>query len=148
MKTTEERLQHYSLPIDGHLVWCGTSNPLGYGRMWVNGRTVLTHCLAWEVAYGPVPEGIHVLHLCDTPPCNEPEHLYLGTQADNMQDRDAAGNNHHVNKTRCPRGHPYDEVNTYTDPSGARRCRACAQDRLRYWRAKGTRKVVEKCVDK
>ncbi len=47
--------------------------------------------LAWEIVKGPIPPGMHVLHRCDCPPCVRPDHLFLGTHADNMRDMIAKG---------------------------------------------------------
>ena len=44
------------------------------------------HRAAWELANGPVPNGMSVLHRCDNPPCVRPEHLFVGTQKDNVRD--------------------------------------------------------------
>ena len=49
-------------------------------------RHVKAHRFAWELAFGPIPAGIKVLHRCDIPNCVRPEHLFLGTQADNVAD--------------------------------------------------------------
>lgn len=54
--------------------------------------------MAWEVANGSIPAGMHVLHSCDNPPCVNPEHLRLGTHADNMADKAAKG------RCNIPRG--------------------------------------------
>jgi hypothetical protein len=50
-----------------------------------------THRVAWEEANGPIPDGKCVLHSCDNPPCCNPEHLFLGSDIDNVVDRDAKG---------------------------------------------------------
>ena len=63
----------------------------GYGDRRVNGRRVSVHRLAWEEAYGPIPPGLFVCHHCDTPPCYEPTHLFLGTHTENMRDAQAKG---------------------------------------------------------
>lgn len=50
-----------------------------------------SHRLAWEFTYGPVPDGLWVLHKCDNPPCCNPRHLFLGTDLDNKHDSIAKG---------------------------------------------------------
>jgi hypothetical protein len=52
-----------------------------------------THRVAYEAAFGSIPDGMNVLHTCDNPPCCEPEHLWLGTDADNAADRKKKGRN-------------------------------------------------------
>ena len=143
-KTIEERLQHQSLGIGEHMIWCGTLSRRGYGKLSVGGKAIPAHRLAWLVEYGPIPAGLLVLHLCPGEPhaCIRAEHLYLGTHADNAKDRDRAGHNRESNKTQCPRGHPYDEANTYNLPSGDRVCLTCRRfrDRARSPRLAGSRK--------
>jgi hypothetical protein len=62
-----------------------------YGNVKYKGHQISTHRLAWLLAYGPIPEGLFVLHHCDTPPCCRPDHLWLGTALDNMRDMIAKG---------------------------------------------------------
>ncbi len=68
--------------------WQGRRYPTGYGR---SGHQVYSHRRSWEITNGPIPRGLHVLHKCDNPPCVRPDHLWLGTHADNMHDRDRKG---------------------------------------------------------
>lgn len=77
--------------------WTGWKYGWGYGRFTVGARrtgdrrNVAAHRYSWELANGPIPEGLHVLHKCDNPPCVRPEHLFLGTNDDNIADRIAKG---------------------------------------------------------
>lgn len=75
-------------PGDGCWVFTrGTSrHPHGYGSLSVNRRETLAHRVSWELAHGPIPPGLRVLHKCDNPPCVRPDHLFLGTQLDNVRD--------------------------------------------------------------
>jgi hypothetical protein len=65
-------------------------------------RMVASHRFAWEGAYGPIPEGLCVLHKCDTPCCVNPDHLFLGTQLDNIEDMARKGRGR-----RSPQGLPF-----------------------------------------
>lgn len=69
------------------------------------------------------------MHRCDNPPCINPEHLFLGTRADNIADMCAKGRHWEAAKTECKNGHPFDEGNTrlYVMKNGRTRrvCRAC-----------------------
>ena len=57
-----------------------------YGCFWKDGKPMLAHRAAYELFIGPIPPGMLVLHKCDLPLCVNPQHLWLGTQTDNMQD--------------------------------------------------------------
>jgi len=86
---------------------------------------IRTHRLAWELANGPIPDGLSVLHHCDNPPCCNVEHLFLGTQTDNHADMVAKGRHYHPNPTHCPAEHEFTSANTYVTPKGYKVCRIC-----------------------
>ncbi len=62
-----------------------------YGQFKWLGRPRLAHRVAWELTFGPIPEGLDVLHTCDNRLCCNPEHLFLGDEATNTADRVAKG---------------------------------------------------------
>ena len=75
-------------------LWTGYRMPSGYGNFmdYIEGRKDrLAHRYAYRTFVGPIPDGIFVLHRCDNPPCVRPDHLFLGTQADNLIDAVAKG---------------------------------------------------------
>lgn len=73
-------------------LWTRQLSTKGYGRFLYYSRSerssrgMYAHRVSWIMANGPIPDGANVLHKCDTPACVNPEHLFLGTQSDNMQD--------------------------------------------------------------
>lgn len=78
-------------PDNGCWLWQGGRAEGGYGRFIVNGRPTYTHRFVYELTFGPIPEGLSVCHHCDNPPCCRPDHLFLGSQADNAADMWAKG---------------------------------------------------------
>ena len=68
-------------------VWTGGTVGRGYGYLSRGGpKLILAHRYVWEITYGPIPDGLCILHKCDNPPCVNPTHLYIGTHSDNMRD--------------------------------------------------------------
>lgn len=130
---------------DGCWEWQGTKGTFGYGvaRAWK--RQTTAHRRAWELWHGSIPEGVHVLHRCDNPPCVRPDHLFLGTPADNVMDMIAKGRRGRPApplKTHCRHGHELAGANVverrHTDGHVFRACRACARaNRARYLAKRG-----------
>ncbi|KKL80707.1 hypothetical protein LCGC14_2002120 [marine sediment metagenome] len=129
-----ERLGRYTYVLDGHLLWGGATDSGGYGHLSVDGQLLSAHRVAWELENGLIPEGAHVLHHCDIPPCLEPTHLFLGTPLDNNHDMWSKGRWQSGNsiKTHCPQGHEYSEENTRIY-RGHRHCRICNREQTRRW---------------
>lgn len=71
--------------------WTGAINRYGYGKVEWKYRSSTSHRVAWELTYGVIPVGLCVCHACDNPICCRPDHLWLGTNADNVADREAKG---------------------------------------------------------
>ena len=64
--------------------------------MWVDGRLQYAHRVMYEMTFGPISPGLSVCHRCDMPACVRPDHLFLGTHTDNMQDCSRKGRKHGV----------------------------------------------------
>lgn len=136
MSTFEERYWAKVQKADGCWTWTSDRTRTGHGRIARDGRMVIASRVAWELAKGPIPDGLYVLHHCDNPPCvkTEPDarypegHLFLGTLQENARD---AGNKGRLGvagkaKTKCVNGHPYTSESTYRSPkTGRRQCNIC-----------------------
>ena len=89
--------------------------PNGYGRFYYKGKTTAAHRLSFELANGPIPPGLDVLHQCDNPPCVNPSHLFLGNDRVNSDDKYAK---RRANTTHSGRGKKL----TWAEVDEMRRC--------------------------
>ena len=111
---------------DGCWMWTAGRDGDGYGSY----RNKRAHRVAWQLTRGPIPDGLVVCHSCDNPACVRPDHLFLGTQQDNIQDMLRKGRRPPAGRlTHCKHGHEFTQANTRVARSGARNCREC--DRVR-----------------
>lgn len=114
----------------------GAIDSNGYGCVYIDGRRVRTHRVAYEADSGPIPEGLVIDHLCFNRRCINPAHLEAVTLGENTRRALRVGRGGGVKKTHCLRGHVFDEANTWVGATGRRACRACERIRKRelYWR--------------
>lgn len=136
--TIRERLDYYSVPEPntGCLLWIGSERGklLRYGSLRIFNKIHSAHRLSFEISYGKkIPYGLDVCHKCDTPECINPQHLFVGTRKDNMQDCIKKNRNPWmVKKDFCKRGHPFSGENLRIRyrkdrDSFERTCRECSR---------------------
>lgn len=109
--------------------WTGQINRGGYGHIGLRRlQGQHAHRVIYELTYGPIPDGLHIDHLCRNRACVNPDHLEAVTNHENML-RGISRPAVNARKTQCKRGHPFDEANTYRH-RGTRHCRTCAKARM------------------
>ena len=88
-----ERFDRAYMPITecGCWIWMNSLAGNGYGTIKTGVKSERAHRVSWQLHKGDIPQDMHVLHRCDVPCCVNPDHLWLGTHAQNMLDRDDKG---------------------------------------------------------
>jgi HNH endonuclease len=125
LRVTARLLSNVTVQPSGCIVSNYSVGSHGYSQIGWHERgsrtMVLGHRAAWTAAYGAIPDGLTVDHICRNRKCINVDHLRLLTNLENARD------NGFASRTHCPQGHPYDEVNTRRDRRGHRKCIACQQ---------------------
>ena len=80
---------------NGCWIWTGTKDLKGYGAIRFNGKMHKSHRVAYEIYVGEIPKGMLCCHHCDVPSCCNPDHLFIGTNSDNMRDMYKKGRDLH-----------------------------------------------------
>jgi hypothetical protein len=76
---------------DGCWLWTAADNGNGYGVLGHERRNLYAHRLSYELAFGPIPEGLYICHRCDVTRCVNPAHLFAATQLENIRDMMSKG---------------------------------------------------------
>lgn len=124
---------------DGCWSWSGTVNRTGYGvYMHGNGsggkQTKLAHRISWFLYHGYWPDKHQsICHRCDNPICSNPDHLFIGSQKDNMRDASEKRRIANQRKTHRPQGHEYSGENLKLRSGGRRMCVACNRQQQATW---------------
>ena len=127
----------YAPQLGNCWLWTSTTSTKGYGRFYLNGRTVTAH----RYAYGDIPDGLVLDHLCRVRPCVRRSHLEPVTETVNIL-RGFGSPALNAQKTHCKYGHEFTPENTVPNNHGRSRwCRECGRRRFRerYWKKKAAK---------
>lgn len=132
----ERVLSRLIIDPSGCLIWAGSLNSTGYGQVEHEHRALYVHRLMYEWFVGPIPDGLHIDHLCRNRACGAPAHLEAVTPKVNILRGDGPSASQ-ARRDHCEQGHEYDLFNTYwrDDRHGGRQCRACNRASQRARRA-------------
>lgn len=115
--------------------WQAARNWRGYGRFAVKRVEIGAHRVAYMMDVGPIPDGLHLDHLCRNTSCVNPAHLEAVSPRENYMRGEGVGALNAA-KTECLRGHEFTPENTRFY-AGKRHCRTCMREYMREWRANG-----------
>ena len=133
------KIEVQTLKTDGCHLWQSTVNNKNYGLIRFRGkRYLVTRILAHKhLGLDLNDRRTYVLHKCDNPNCVRLDHLFLGTQSDNIKDSVEKKRHTNASITHCPKGHEYTPMNTITNLSAngniMRGCRLCDSTRIKSW---------------
>jgi hypothetical protein len=92
--------------VSGCWIWPGSKDRDGYGLTKLDGKTARAPRVAYVLTYGPIPQGLEVLHRCDNPACCNPSHLFLGTQKNNYDDAKSKDRHSRGERNGCSKLNP------------------------------------------
>jgi len=141
LATAEERFWSRVNKTDACWLWTGYRDPNGYGSLGVDCKNRLAHRFSFELHNGAIPAGLFICHKCDVPSCVNPNHLFAGTQKENMMDCSRKGRAPRQQNKTCAKGHERNEENSRYTESGRWYCRPCASESQRQNRL-GKRKDI------
>lgn len=131
--SAEERFWQKVEKTETCWLWTAGKNDRGYGHFWRGDRDVPAHQFSYELAYGPIAEGLEIDHLCRVHGCVRPDHLEAVTHRVNIQ-RGEAGAHNRARQT-CKYGHPFDAPRKVGERV-YRGCRECNNRRSREYSAR------------
>lgn len=146
----KELIAKYSVPEpnSGCWLWTRAVSDAGYGKLWVDGRCRMATHISLEAVGRPVPKGMEACHHCDVPACVNPDHLFIGTQRDNIHDCMAKGRfvppprqkkGTRTNALFCRNGHPR--------TPGQGLCRICRRaNELRKWASQKEQRAADRAI--
>ena len=91
MKTIDRFMDKVAVADNGCWEWQAHKNDLGYGHLHIRPKTWKAHRWSYQYHIGEIPDGMFVCHKCDNPGCVNPDHLFIGTIQDNVDDMIAKG---------------------------------------------------------
>ncbi len=133
--TQELILRTVSVSAAGCWEWLGYRDQKGYGKVNRDGKMQGVHRISWHLFRGEIPAGMFICHHCDNPPCVNPDHLFVGTNQDNLNDMMAKGGKW---RDTCSHGHTMRLGTFYVrpGPNTQRVCLVCRRLNAKLYRAR------------